>query len=176
MNSLHLFIVLSFFFCTMLPRLVADEAELPYLLQNWHGVTPVFSVHSNIRLTCWYKALSTCCHLLWGDCLSAVPKIWNYSQWWRFTTWDVSPSVCSWAFLLGGCENVAGLGGFIFSHGLVLVTSTGRLAHLMLSRWVFLAELTVLGTHCSTHSVVNSCGADSSGRYRVQQSVVSLPI
>lgn len=92
------------FFCTTLPRSVAEEAELPYLPLNWHGVIPVFSVHSNIGLTCWHEALSACWHLLWGDCLSAVPKLWNDSWWWRFTTWDVFPSVCSWAFLLGGCE------------------------------------------------------------------------
>lgn len=73
--------------------------------------------------------------------------------------------------------NVVGLRGSIFSHGLVLAASTGRLADLMLSKWVFLAELTVLGTCCSTHAIINSCGADSSSnRYRVEQSIVSLPI
>lgn len=54
---------------------------------------------------------------------------------------------------------------------------TVRQDHSMLSRWVFSAELTVFGTHCSMHIIVNSCGADSSSSgYRVQQSVVSLLI
>lgn len=82
-NELPASLSSSHFFCTMLPKLVAGEAELPYLPLNWHGVTSEFSAHSNNGLTCWHRALSTCWHLLWGDlwgdCLSADPKLWNDS-------------------------------------------------------------------------------------------------
>lgn len=160
-NELPASLYSSHFFYALLPRLVADEAELPCFLLNWQSHT---HVHSDMGLTCWPLWQGLSCQQIQSS--EGTPN------------GDILPTVCSWVFLLGGSEwNEIGLGGFIFSHGWVLVISTGRQDHVMLSMLVFLAELTVHGPQCSIHALVNSCGAGgSSNGYRVQQSGVSLPI
>lgn len=123
MNYLHLFIVLSFFLhnVTQISGRWSWAALPPAELAESHLCSVSTQTHSSPAGTEPPARVGPCCA---GIVLSADPKLWKDSLMVTFYHMGFFPSLCSWVFLLGRSEwNVIGLGGFIFSHGLVLVTA-----------------------------------------------------